>query len=270
MRISHVTKSVLLEPDSRKYNIVALLFDQYQTKYAGCINQNFAGIFGSVSYNFFTNWYARMDSAFAHIHQKTAGIETFSDTETDDILFYLGHISKLNERAKLTISGLFSIPTHQIFTLQHPAMGYGQVGVGIQFDGAYNLGCDFRILYGARYVHFIARDALGSDCNCYDFTIGNLGDLLIAMKKIWDLHGLEWGYTARWNFGAQVSPCYADIVTQTNYIRNNFYLVYNYDFFVQDVRNRLYFNIAYGFDSKPKTFGNKHIITGWFSWNLKF
>lgn len=270
MRISHVTKSTLLEPDGRKYAIFALAFDQYQAKYTGCINQNFAGLMGSASYNFLTNWYARIDGAFAHINQTTAGVETFSDTETDDVLFYLGHISKLNDRAKLTISGLFSIPTHRIFTLQHAAFGYGQYGVGIQLDGAYDLGCDLRILYGARYVHLISRDALGSDCNHYDFTIGNLGDLLIAMKKKWDLHGLEWGYTARWNFGAHVSPCYDNIIAQINYTRNNFYLVYNYDFFVHNVRNRLYFNIAYGFDSKPKMFGNKHIVTGWFSWNLKF
>ena len=65
-------------------------------------------------------------------------------------------------------------------------------------------------------------------------------------------------------------PSLDEIVKKTNYIRSNFYIAYKYKFLVNDISNRLIWYLSYGFDHKPKVFGNKYIVTLWASWNIRF
>ncbi len=268
-RIAQITKQPIVEKSHRHNRIIALLFDQYRKKYNG-IFQNFIGGLGSYIYDF-DSYYFRTDFAASHIKEITDHVTTFSGTETDDILFTGGRNFIINDRTTMTFSGLFGVPTHRIFRLQHVDFGYSQIGLGLQWDGSYLLNDTSALLYGARYIYFVPRTALDDLEEKHRFTIGNIGDLLLAYKNNWDFHhGIEFGYTARFRFGAHIYPNLDDIVKKTNYIRSNFYGVYKYKFIVNDISHRLLFYLSYGFDHTPKIYGNKYIVTLWASWNIGF
>lgn len=216
------------------------------------------------------SFYTRIDCAFSHIHETKNKKTRFSDTETDDILFTAGYNHKINQRSQLTFSGLFGVPTHGILRLRHIDFGYSQVGTGIQCDGSYEFGHHTTLLYGARYIYFIPGKADDCSKNRYTFSIGNIADLLLAVKRDWGHHGIELGYTYRAQFGARCTPFRDNIVQKTNYVRNNFYLVLKYKFVFNAIAHRFLWNFSYGFDQKPKRYGNKIILTLWGSWNIRF
>lgn len=269
-RIAQVTKQPIFpHATGRDHSVVALLFDQYRKKY-DCIYQNFIGGLGSYIYNF-DPYYVRVDGAVSHIHeQNSEHVTTFAGTETDDILFTCGRNFILNQHNEITLSGLFGVPTHRIYRLQHIDFGYSQVGLGIQLDGSAVLSDTNIFLYGARYIYYIPRTALDPECLKHRFTIGYIADVLFADKNTWGKHGLEYGYTLRARLGAHSQPNYDEIVQKTNYLRSNFYIIYKYRFLVKNVSHRFLFNIAYGFDHFSKVYGNKYIITLWLSWNVRF
>jgi len=268
-RIAQITKQPLVEtPRKQNHTFVTLLFDQYQQKYEP-VNQNFVGGLGSYIFGFSSN-YIRADFAVSHIKEHTKGITTFSGTETDDFLITLGHNFRIKDKTSLTLSGLFGFPTHDIHTLQHVDFGYGQFSAGLQLDGSTNLHHDNALIYGARYIYLVPRHACDNVGESHKFTIGNDADLLFAYKQYWHKHGIELGYTSRFDFGAHVCPSFDDIVEKTNYIRSNFYFVYKYKFHIRNVAHRFLFNLSYGLDHKPKIYGNKFIITLWTSWDVNF
>lgn len=267
-RIAQITKQPLSDkPTGRNNTMMGLLFDQYQKKY-NRVEKNFVG--GLASYiRDFSPYYARVDFALSHIKSKLDGVETFSGTETDDLLFTVGR-NYLADHGSLTLSGLFGIPTHKNYTLQHAVFGYGQIGVGGQLDGMYTFNVNHALVYGARFVHFVSRDADDDVGQIYKFTIGNMADVLVASKNSWGNQGLELGYTAKFQFDAKITPNLATILEKTNYVRSNFYLVYKYKFLIHDTPNRLLLNVAYGFDHRSKIYGNKYIVTLWGSWSVNF
>jgi len=269
-RIAQVTTQSISQSNHKNHTIVALLFDLYQKKYNNQTRQNFAGGLGSFIYDF-DPCYFRIDFAACHVHETVNHKTTLSDTQTDDILFTLGGSVMKNTNTTIALSGLFGIPTHKIFTLQHLDFGYAQVSTGIQVDGTHILnGTGSSAEWGARYIYFIPRTAQDNLCNNHNFSIGNIIDLLFAYKKDWLKHGLELGYTARFDFGAFSHPKFDDIVESVQYNRSTFYGVYEYKFSINDMASRLLFNISYGFDTSPKTFGNKNIVTLWAAWDLNF
>lgn len=268
-RIAQITKQPIVESVyDHNYTLVALFFDQFQKKYSD-VRQNFLGGLASFIYDF-EPYYFRTDFSSAHIKEVIDHATTYSGIKTDDILFTLGRNFKLNNKAVMTLSGLFGIPTHEIFTLQHIDFGYGQVGLGVQLDGSYILCDTHTLLYGIRYLYFVPRKAVDEAGDTYTFTIGNIVDVLFAYKYNWLSHGLECGYTFRSDFGAHISPNLDDTVKKTDYIRSNFYFVYKYKFMIDEIANRLLFNISYGFDHRPKVYGNQYIVTLWASWNIHF
>ncbi len=269
-RIAQITKQPIVENENKNsLNTVGLFFDQYRKKYNGT-RQNFVGGLGSLIYNF-KPYYFRVDSAFSHIHEKVAGVTTFEGTETDDILFTAGRNILTDAHNVVTLSGLFGVPTHRILRLEHVDFGYSLVGLGIQVDGICTLNAISTLIYGGRYIYFIPRYAHNGTDQTFMFTLGNIGDLLIANKNNFnEHHGIEFGYTSRTRFGAHIHPSLDEIVRKANYIRSNFYGVYKYRFKTKTISNRLLFYTAYGFDHVPKVYGNKYIITVWASWNARF
>lgn len=268
-RIAQITKQPILEQSSHFPNLVVLLpFGQYQKKYNGT-KQNFAGGLASYIHDF-SPYYCRTDFAVSKIKEKSDNITTFSGVETDDILFTMGRNFVLPGRGSITTSGLLGIPTHKIFSLEHLNFGYSQVGIGLQLDGLYSFNDSGDFVYGARYIYFVPRKAYDELHKKYQVTIGNIADILTAYKNNWHQHGAEIGYTLRFRFGAHADPFIDQFAQKTNYIRNNFYFVYKYRFLINNIPNRLLFNIAYGFDSSPKKFGNRYIITLWGAWNINF
>jgi len=270
-RIAQVTKQPIFENvKPHESTTVALLFDQYQKKYDNETRQNFIGGLGSYIYEF-EPCYFRADFAVSHVQQTVNHITTFTGTETDDILFTFGSNVIKNATKTVALSGLFGIPTHAIFRLKHVDFGYGQVGLGTQLDGTYRFNdTGHAVLGGLRYIYFVPRTAYDSACAKHTFSIGQLGDLLVAYKKSWYSHGIEFGYTARFQFGSSIYPNFDNIIEKTDYRRSNFYGIYKYKFLIDDLPNRLLFNISYGFDTSPKTFGNQHVITLWAAWNINF
>lgn len=271
-RIAQITKQPLTEKNNHntKDLIVGLLFDQYQKKYTGDIYQNFTGCLGSFIRNFISDYYLRIDGAISHIHATQNHTTTFSGTTTDDLLITLSRDLRFSQEARCAISGLFGFPTHDIFTLQHPDFGYGQFGTGIQFDGTYDLNEQSAFIYGARYIHFFPRTARDSSGKKYKFSIGNLTDLLCAVKTNIGNHGIETGYTRRWDFSASIFPYDPITLQKTNYIRNNFYCVYKYKFTAFDLQNRFLCNISYGYEEKSRIYGNQYVFTTWIAWNVTF
>jgi hypothetical protein len=268
-RIAQITKQPILQASRpTSYTVSALVFDQYRKKYTG-VYQNFIGALGSFIYDF-SSFYFRIDGAFSHILEKTDHVTTFAGTETDDILFTVGRMFSVNKHTILTASVLCGIPTHKMERLKHIDFGESLVGSGVQLDGSYDCGRRGALLYGTRYVYFVPRDARDNLGNSYRFTIGNIEDLFLAYKNNWGKHGGEFGYTARFRFGAQCWPYLADIIQKTNYIRSNVYVAYKYKFRIHKVPNRLIFNASYGRDHISKTYGLRYVFTLWGSWTVNF
>lgn len=267
-RIAQITKQPIVEQSPYRKHIILLPFEQWREKYNGP-HQEFIGALGSFIYDS-KPYYFRTDFAVSHIHETDACVTTFSGTETDDILFTVGRGFVVNKKTDITLSGLFGIPTHRIYRLQHIDFGYSQVGFGIQLDGIYALSNINTLLYGGRYIHFVPRSALDTECEKHKFTLGNIGDLFLGHKSNWGHQGFEFGYTFRARFGAKICPSLDEIIQKTNYLRSNFYAVYKFKFFINDHPSRLLFYISYGFDHKPKVYGNKYIVTVWSSLNISF
>lgn len=272
-RVAQITKRAFVEHEHKTdpFTVTLLTFEQYQERHQDEITENFIGNLGAFVYDFGASSYVRIDSAISYINQKTDQTTTFSDMQTDDILLTIGHNFMPTSGSKVTFSGLFGIPTHQIYALQHVALGYGQIGAGLQLDGLYRLSNHIDFLWGTRYLYFAPQIAQDPNNNAYTFSIGNIADILLGLKRNWQsTSSLEGGYTARWNFGAQISPHLDDITSKINYSRNSFYLVYKYKFQTRRVMHRLLFDVGYGYDRKTCKYGYKRIATCWVSWSINF
>ncbi len=269
-RIAQITKEHIFETEhKRNHTLIGLLFDEISAKRYDSIQSNYFGGLGTFIYNFWESYFLRADFAVSLVQQQSC-FRHFSDTQTDDFLFTLGKNFKFNSKADLTISGLFGIPTHQVYALYQPDFGTGQFGIGAQLDSVYKFNTINSLLLGGRYVGFIPRSARDATCTRYKFTIGNIIDFLIASKNVWGKHGLEVGFTPRFAFGAKISPSLDDIIQKSNYIRCSWYSVYQYKCMLGNTIHRFLFNIASGFDAAPKKFGNKYIVFLWGAWDIKF
>lgn len=265
-RISQITKQHLFETNTH-YTTVMLLFDEFLKKNYDNIQENYFGGFASFIYHP-QPWYYRIDFAGSLISAKSDQSQ-FSGSQTDDILISIGRNWK-NEKRSITLSGLFGMPTHNVTILKHASLGYGQFGLGVQLD------CDFAFnkknsfLLGLRYINFIPRQAIDSSGNIFKFTIGNLGDILLASKNEWGKHGFEIGYTAKFDFGADIKPKVPDIIEETNYTRNYYYAAYKYKFSIKNISNKFILEASYSYDRKIKRLRDKYIIIAWATWIIHF
>ncbi|MFA5998586.1 MAG: hypothetical protein WC747_01030 [Candidatus Babeliales bacterium] len=269
-RIAQITRQPIAKQTIKRPNSLSpLIFNLFQKTHGFDIAENYAG--GLITYNrdIAKHFYVRTDFAMAHVNQTVNNISKVDVTEVDDILITAGRNITINEKSKVTLSALLGIPTHSVKTLQRVGFGAGQVGVGVQFDGLYKCKKPFDFLWGTRYNYFIPRTAFDSLGNCYNFTIGSIADILIALQTNTSLkHGLEGGYSGRWGFGITATPHIANI-ERFNYIRNNVYLVYKYTFLTKHVAHRLLLNVSYGSDAKPRLYGYNAVMI-WGSWGVAF
>ncbi len=269
-RMAEITKQPIFhEPNDISDTIVALLFEEYKKKY-NKIHTNYTGGLGSVIRTV-KSYYFRTDFAGTYISEKFHHKTIFKGSQADDILFTVGKSFIFAHHSMITLSGLLGIPTHRNLILQHIDFGFGQIGIGIQIDGAYGSNHKKGLLYGFRYVYFIPRDIFDEDNQRYRFTVGHITDILLAYQYRWQKnHEIESGYTVETRIGADIHPYVNYAVRRINYITSNFYFVYKYKFLIKNIANRLFFNFAYGFDNKPNRFSDKHIVTMWLSWNTTF
>lgn len=267
-KIAQITRHQFFKADYNRHTGL-LLFEHFRERYDGT-RQNFVGAFSSFVYNK-DLYYWRVDGAVSHIDEKMGqtGI-TFRGTKTDDILFSAGKVHTLSDRANVTISGLFGIPTHKIFSLQHVDFGTGQVGLGIQCDGIYGLSPKDSIVAGGRYLYFIPRTALDPLCKKHRFSIGQGVDLLIAHSHIWRTSGIEYGYTVRFPFHSLICPAFAGLTHVPLPVESGFYFVYKHLFHTKNSTHGLLFNISYAFDHSHIPLANKHIFTVFAAWGISF
>ncbi|MBI2353094.1 hypothetical protein HYV11_02505 [Candidatus Dependentiae bacterium] len=269
-RIAQITKQPIVKQEDKKpHSLTGLLFNFFQKTQNDTIKENYSGGLTTFNYNITNSGYFRTDIAIAHINQKINAIQTVDITEPDDILFTFGKNFISSQKSKITLSGLIGIPTHSVYTLQRVPFGSGQIGTGIQLDGLYKIIPSIDFLWGARYNHFFPKTAFDNFDHSYQFSIGNIADILIALQSSNLLsHGIEGGYNLRCGFGAKSSPSLSNL-SLLNYKRNNFYIVYKYTFLGQQTAHRFLLNITYGFDSKPLLYGyNAWMI--WAAWSLAF
>lgn len=194
---------------------------------------------------------------------------TYSGTKTDDILFSAGKVHTF-ERGSLTFSGLFGIPTHKIFSLQHADFGTGQFGIGVQCDGIYGFSAHDSIIAGGRYLYFFPGTALDLMCDRHRFSIGQAVDLLVAHSHIWRTIGIEYGYEVRFPWGSLICPPFAGLTHAPLPVESSFYFVYKYLFHTKHTTQGFLFNISYGFDHNHMPLANKHLITLFAAWGISF
>jgi len=270
-RIAQITRQPIINATKHQNNILSwLIFDYFQKNNHFKIKENYAGGIMTYIRNFSEKYSFRVDMAAGNTHQSINKKLSVDETESDDILFTLGRNIYNTQHATVSLSGLLGVPTHSVNTLQRVGFGTGQVGLGTQIDGIYKLAKHLDVLWGARYNYFVPRTTSDAAENYYKFTIGSIGDLLIALKTNgpWK-HGLEGGYAIRWGFGIDAKPNIPNL-DNLNYIRNSFFLVYKYSFQTERMAHRFLFNISYGFDSKPKDIGYNLAVMIWTAWGIAF
>lgn len=268
-RIGEVTRQPIAEKSEVKnHKVLALLFNQYRKKYNG-VQQNFLGGLNSYIYDF-KPYYARIDGAVSYVQERIDHKTTFSGTQTDDILFTVGRNFEINKRALFTLSGLFGIPTHPVYQLKHSDFGSGQVGAGLQLDGSYKFTHNNSLILGSRYLYFIPRHAYDNLHLKYKLPGSNVIDILLAYRHIQKNHGIQLGYSWGALFSSNNSSNFNKKFGNLNSMRNSFYSVYGYRFFINNTSNNALFNISYGFDQMSKPYGNKIILSFWAAWNISF
>ncbi len=210
IRIAQITKHPTTDKTAKakEVKVETLVFDQFHKKMNG-IKQNFVGAFGSLLYNF-KPYYLRGDLAVSNIHETTKMSPGFSGTETDDLLLSGGRNFIINKHNDITLSGLFSIPTHRMYRLQHTDFGYSQVGMGLQLDGLHAFSETSSMISAIRNVYFIPRIALDNTLTKHTFTLGNIADIMIGYKQHWPHHDIELGYSLEFSYRAKISPTLDD------------------------------------------------------------
>jgi hypothetical protein len=260
----------------RRPSIGAVTFiDQERKKYSG-VHQRIDG----------TLWtllcaskgvYIRADFAFAHVHdQGILSTSCSKSLQTDDILFTGGISRKIGKKIKMTLSGLFGIPTQKTITdLTSLQFGTFHLGIGGQLDGAFRYSKSGRhvIMAAGRFIHFIPRlfeVCLRGHSRHFEFGIGNLVDVFIAHNSSWIKHAFEFGYNATFDFNACITPSAPDVIDDTTFIRSSIFATYQYRFLIRHVPSAVVFGVSYGRDHRSKIFGLQRIITAWATWGVNF
>jgi hypothetical protein len=270
LRVAETTKHPPDEKTKGNYLETVTLFGQFRKRFDGR-RQNLGGAIETFIY-MPEPFYLKVDCAVARISDKSGTTKTVK-TQTDDILFSAGYSISIHHQIKLTLSGLFGIPTHKELSLEEAQFGTGHVGLGVQADGSW-IYCKKCSLRGAaRFIHFFPRKApfkTTSEQLFFRYNIGNLADLYIAHVCKFNKHRIGVGYDQIFLFGATIFPALDDVVEKTRHIRSSFYASYKYSFEIHKLANTFAANISYGFDLRPKSFSIKRLITAWVAWGINF
>ncbi len=221
------------------------------------------------------SFYVRIDGAVARGRQIENNVKS-SQTQGDDILLSGGYSYRFNDKVRATFSGLFGIPVHKDFLLQFDyAFGTGHIGLGAQIDSSltYSPHRNHSIMTAVRFVHFFPRTTIATINNQnlpYKFTIGNLMDLFIAHCSIVGKQKMEVGYNPTFEFTSRIQPNVPGLTHLINFTGNSFYGTYTRTFNLSTVLSAITLGISYGFDTKPKGFDNKYLVTTWLSWGFNF
>jgi len=274
LRVAETTKRLEINPGLRlPFLITGTALGTFRTKYDGSTQRCGGGLLTFIYSP--KNFFLRADAAVGHVSSENNGVH-FSRTQTDDLLFSAGYSPRIAENRRFTYSALLGFPTHKDKSLENVQCGYAHYGLGGQMDGSFALSADhvYTLRSAARCIHFFPRKAAAhvnpTNTRRFNYGLGNLVDLFIALHRRKNDHNLEAGYNPSFFFDARICPSFDDAVEKTNYIRNSFYGLYKYRFLIRETTCMVAGALSYGFDATPKTFGNKRIITAWGSWTVNF
>jgi len=268
LKIAETTKRQDFEKNGEHPSTAAITgFNQFRTKYSGS-RHNYGGSLLSYIYSP-ENYYARVDWAVAQVNVDGG---SFKKGQTDDLLFSAGYSHAFNHRSKCTLSGLFGMPTHKDLSILEPQFGYAHVGLGAQLDASFlfsQYSNDHSLRCAARIIHLFKRrvDLL---CNAFDFTMGNLIDLYVALHITSGNSRCDVGYNPTFLCSGKIIPYLTDVVQKSNFKRNSFFGVYKYKFRLGSYPSSVALALSYGFDYESRVFGNKRIITAWSAWTFSF
>lgn len=219
-------------------------------------------------------FYVGVDTAVGKVTACTDGV-CVCRTQFDDILFSAGYSPGKLEKVRVTLSGLFGIPTHRDVGLTIAQIGYAHYGLGVQLDGLILLsdrhGLDLRC--AGRVVHFFPRatsvTVLEKEIDVI-YNLGNIADIFIDFHVNKKHHAMDVGYDASFLFRASLSVPNIIDTASLNGIRNSFFTAYSYRFVGTRADHGVGAGLSYSFDSRPKDIGYEWIVTAWLSYGIRF
>lgn len=276
LRIAEATKQRNIGTSTRNNPFIAsvTLFDTFRKRYTG-LQENYLG--GLLSAVYIPNsWYIKVDWAVANARSQNCDTQ-FSRTQTDDVLFMGGYSKAFSEKILFTFSALFGIPTHKDLSFEGVQFGTGHYGVGLQMDGSFAVSDDLNhaLMTAARYVHFFPETIhffISKELpSIFRFGSGEVIDLFLAYQgNFSNNHRFEFGYNPTFLFGASICPPLDSVIEKTNFIRSSWYTSYRYLLVTERVAHSFILGLSYGFDHRSKIFGNKNIVTAWFTWGCNW
>lgn len=224
------------------------------------------------------NWYGRVDFAVGNSRGRLKDIRV-SRVQTDDILFTAGYGFSTERSAKITLSGMIGIPTHNDEGIIIPQFGTGHLGLGAQIDGAFTFRQDPRhsVQAAIRLIHFLPQEQqLRKEGIQQRFMIdiGNLADGFFAYVGTFGPQKeyiVEAGYNPQFLFNTAITPQITPFPISVDYVRHIFYTSWVCKFKIGSERPHAFsLLLSYAFDSRPKTTGNKHIWVTAIGWGINF
>ena len=274
MRIAQITRQQLALGNKRLHILGDTLIGQWlQLK-----NDFHQDAYGSlVTYIRTTpSTYFKIDGALGHVKNNVI-TNTFTRTQTDDLLFTGGYGHAVGPHTRIACSALLGVPTHRDFILDLAQFGTGHVGTGLQLDGshAYNADRTQTLFAAARWIHFFPRNVTSKNpclrplypCPEYRLAIGNLVDLYVSHQITWrKANRFEFGYDASFiGIGSRLCPQIPNFAGSQLYIRNTFFAAYSRLITCKRVKIGFITGLSGAFDSRPQTFGVRRMITAWFT-----
>lgn len=273
LRIAETTKTQIRALAQKRHSIAAFTAFAQCRKLLKNVHQSAIGGLGTYIY-MKESFYARANAAVARVHTKQDNNPTtFARTQFDDILFTVGYALPIENCFSVAISLHLGVPTHKDTSLQFLQFGTGHVAFGGQLDAMYAFDDKQACIAAARFLHFFPRtvdisiDPLNRQFN---FTPGNVADLLFAYEYRWKTQQIEIGYNPTFIFDAHIQPFLPNVLPQINTISHNFFGSYRYGFLIKKYPNAIIFGTSIGVVPLPERFGNTHITTVWFSWGINF
>ena len=221
------------------------------------------------------SFFGRVNTAVARVHAKEDNTNfTFARTQTDDIVFTAGYVKEINDCLSWAGSVHFGFPTHEDTSLQFLQFGTGHFALGGQTDVVYTIDEKNSLLAAMRFLHFFSREVDICNqliCRSFDFTVGNVADLIFIYKHQWQRHKIEVGYNPTFIFDADIKPLLPNVLPQINTVTHNFFGSYRYGFLIkEEYLSAIIMGVSCGITPLPERFGNTTIATAWFSWGINF
>jgi hypothetical protein len=268
LRIAETTKDSDVVARLPEYPLMFTVtpFGQFRKKRDGT-QRIFGGGLGTLVY-ITPTYYFRVDGAFARAVEKYQHVHQ-AHTQTDDILFSAGYSHHFTDRAKMTFSLLFGLPTHEDRHLEIVQFGYAHIGLGPQIDGAFHLGqlqCH-SIRAAFRFIHFFPRAiplCVNGAQQFVDFNLGNIIYLFLAYHINRGNNRFEVGFDE--SFFHHRRTCTDQ---EPTFMRSSYYAVYKRLFVAGNHPAAWALALSYGYDHKIRD-GYKRLITLWTSFRFDF